>query len=96
MAVRSTTGSSRRGPNSVAQSPYRRAFSGNTKKTPLVTASGRTDLNINQDRNDETRNSENFGDGNFPALRPDLEKETHTHHSLFFYSQLWRKLPKKH
>ena len=49
-------------------------FSGNARNTPLMSASSRLHLNTNQDRNDETRNEENFKDGDFPALRPNCDR----------------------
>ena len=63
MAVRSITESSGREPSSMVQNPDQRDFSGNTENTPLMSASSWVDLNIDQDRNDETRNVENFEDG---------------------------------
>ena len=47
-------------------------------------ASSRLDLNINQNRNNETRNDENFEDGDFPALKSAYDRRAPTHHSLFF------------
>ena len=49
-----------------------------------MTASSRADLNIDQDRNDETRNVENFEEGDFPALRPKYDRQVHTHHMQIF------------
>ena len=69
MAVRSITASSRRGPNKVVQNPDQRGFSGNLEDIPLMTASSCTDLNIKNNRNDETRSSENIKDGDFPARK---------------------------
>ena len=46
-----------------------------------MSASSRLDLNINQDKNDETRNEENFEDGDFPALRPSYDRRAQAHHS---------------
>ena len=66
MALRSITGSSGHGPNGEVQNSHRTDFLGNAGNTPLMSASGRLDLNINQDRKDETRNEENFEDGDFP------------------------------
>ena len=70
MAVRFITGLSGRGTNSVVENLDHWDFSGNMENTPLKTASSRVDLNIDQDRNDETRNVENFEDGDVPAFRP--------------------------
>ena len=83
MAVRSITESSRRGPNSVVQNPNHWVSLGilKTLRTPLMSASSRIDLNVHQDRNDETRNVENFEDGNFPALRLNYDRRAHNHHS---------------
>ena len=66
-AARSITESSRRGSKSVVQNPENKVFSGNMEDTPLMRASSCTDLIINYNRNDETQNSENVGDGNFPG-----------------------------
>ena len=67
MAVRSVAWSSGRGPTSIVRNPDRRDFSGNLENTPLMTASCLTDLNTNQDKNDETCNSEIFVDDSFAA-----------------------------
>ena len=81
MALRSITGLSGHGPNSEIQNPDRRDFLGNAGTTSLMSASSRLDWNTNQDRNDETRYEENFEDGDFPALRPNFDRQTHTHHT---------------
>ena len=60
MAVKSITGSSGHRPNSTVQNPDRRDFIGNTENTPLKSISNRLDVNIDQDRIDETRDVENF------------------------------------
>ena len=49
--------------------------------TPLMMASSRTNLNINQNNNDETRYSENFEDGDYLALRTNHDWKMHIHHS---------------
>ena len=67
MVVKSITGWLGHGPNSEIQNLDRRDFLGNADNTSLMSASSRLDLNTNQDRKDETRNEENFEDGNFPA-----------------------------
>ena len=67
MAVRSITESSGSGPNNMVQNPDQRDFSDKTEKTSLISASSRVDLNIEQNRNDDTRNVENFEDGDFLA-----------------------------
>ena len=77
MAVRSITGSSRHGPKSTVQNPAMKNFVGNTENTPLMSASSRLDLNIDQDRIDETRNFENFEDGVFPPSRPNYDQQAH-------------------
>ena len=51
----------------MVQNPDQKDFSGNTEKTPLMLASSRVDLNIDKNRNDETRNVENFEDRDFPG-----------------------------
>ena len=56
MALRLITGSSGREPNSIVQNPDRRDFPENTGNTPLMSASSPLDLNIDQDRIDETHN----------------------------------------
>ena len=77
MAMRSITGSSGRGPNSVVQNTDQRDFSGTMENSPPMTTSGRVDLNIDQDRYDEICNVENFDDGNFTVLRPKCERQAH-------------------
>ena len=81
MAVKSITDSSGHGTNSVVQSLDRRGFTRNTDNTPLRSASGRLELNIDQNRIIETRDIENFEDGDFPALKPNYDRRTHTHQS---------------
>ena len=81
MGVRSITGSSGRRPNIVVQNPDQRDFSGKMENTPPMTTSSRTELNIDQDMNDETRNIENLENGDFPVLRPNHDRQTHTHHN---------------
>ena len=80
MTVRSIIESSGQGPSSVVQNPDRRDFTGNTENTPLMSASSRLDLNVDQDRNDDTRYVENFEDGEFPALKPCYDRRAHAHH----------------
>ena len=79
MPVRSITGSSGHGPNCVVQKPDRRDFTGSTENTPLMSASSRLDLNVDQDGIDETRDVENFEDGDFPALKHNYDRRAHTH-----------------
>ena len=82
MAKRSLTVSIGHGPNSDIESPDLRDFLGNAGNTPLTSASSRLDLNINQDRNDATRDEEDVDDGEFPALRPNYDRKAHTHHNV--------------
>ena len=44
-------------------------------------ASRTTNLNINQNRNDESGKSENFEDGDFLALKSNYNRESHTHNT---------------
>ena len=53
----------------MIQNPDQRVFSGNTENTPFISISSGVDLKIDQDRNHETRNIENFEDDNFSSLR---------------------------
>ena len=46
-----------------------------------MTVSSRTDLNINQNRNDETHKIENFDNGDFTTLRFNYDRQTHSGHS---------------
>ena len=62
MAVKSITGSARHGTSSEVQNPDRRYFVGNIRDTPLMSASRRLDLDIDLNKNDETRNDEVFDD----------------------------------
>ena len=82
MAVRSANGSSGNGTNSAVQNSDRRDFIGNAENTPLKSASSGLDLNIDQDRIDETRDIENSGDGDFPVLESNFDRQAHTHHTL--------------
>ena len=83
IAVRSITGSSGHGRNSVVQNPDRRDFTGSKENTPLMSASSRLDLSIDQGGIDETRDIGNFEKGEFPALRSNYDQRAHTHHSIF-------------
>ena len=67
MALTSITGSSGHEPIIVVQNPDRRDFTGNTENTPLMSASRRLDLYIDQDRIDETSDIDNLEEGGFPA-----------------------------
>ena len=80
MAVRSITEWSGRGPSSVVQNPDQRDLTGNTENTALMSDSSRIDLNVDQDRNDETRNVENFEDWDFLALKHSYDRRAHAHH----------------
>ena len=75
LAVRSITKLSGREPNCVVQNPDQRDFTGNTENTPLMSASSRLNLNIEQERNDETRNVGNFEDGDFPVMGPNYDRK---------------------
>ena len=46
-----------------------------------MSASSHLDLYIDQDRDDQTPNVENFEDGYFPALKPNYGLRVHTHHT---------------
>ena len=86
--------SSGRGPSSMAQNPVQRVFTGNIEITPLMSASNRIDSNVDQHRNEETRNVENFEDGDFPALRPNYDRRAHAHHRYGFTNWMFRSLLK--
>ena len=81
MAVRSITGSSGHGTNSVVQNPDKKDFIGNTENIPLKSASSQLDLKIDQERTNETRDFENFEDSDFPVLIPNCDRQAHAHHS---------------
>ena len=92
MTMKSVAGSSGHWPNSEVQNPDPRFFLGNAGNTPLITGSGRLDLNRNQDRNDETRNGKNFEDGDFSALRPIYDPRAQVHRCCdSFLITFWRK-----
>ena len=78
IAVRSITGSSGNGRNSIFQNTDQRDFTGKTENTPLRSASTRLDLNIYQDIKDGTRDIDNSEDGNFPATRLNYDRRAHT------------------
>ena len=82
MAVRSITELSGRGRNSVVQKPWSEGFFREYGKD--FSHIGWVGLNIDQNRNDETRSVENFEDGNFPALRLNYDRQAHSHHNWFF------------
>ena len=79
-AVRSITGLTGIGHNSIVQNPDRRNFTGNTENTPLRSASSQLDLNNDQDLIDETRDINNSEDGDFPATRVNHDRKAHAHH----------------
>ena len=78
IAVILITWSPGRGPNSLVPNFDQRDFSWIMKKSALMTASSLTDLNVNQDRNLEARNSANVEDGDSPGLRFIYDRQTHT------------------
>ena len=67
MAVRSITGSSGSGPNSIVQSPDRRDFARKIEKTPLRSASSWLDLKIEHNGIDGTPDNDNSKEGDFPG-----------------------------
>ena len=81
MAVRPITESLGWTPSCVVRNLDQRYVTGTIENTPLMLASSRMILNIDQDRNDETRYVENFEDGDFPALRPNCDRQAHAHHN---------------
>ena len=50
--------------------------------TPLMAASTWTDLKVNHNRTDETRNHEIIKNGALPVLRTSFATQSHTHHSI--------------
>ena len=92
MAVRSITGSLGHGPNSTVQNFDRRDFIVTSENTPLKSASNGLYLNIDQDRIDETSVIVNFEDGDFPALKPNHDRQAHARHR---YLPLWDYLLKR-
>ena len=67
--ARSNSGSSSRRTNSVVYKYDQRDNSDNAEDSPLMPASRRLDLNIDQETNIETHNIENFEYSIFPASR---------------------------
>ena len=67
LAVRSIIGSLGHGPDSTVQNRNKRDFIGSTKIPTFKSPSSPLDLNINQDRTDETHDIERFKDSDFPA-----------------------------
>ena len=63
----------------MVQNPDQKDFAVNTENTRLMSASGRIDLNVDQDKNDKTGIVDKFEDGNFPSLRPNYDRRAHAH-----------------
>ena len=80
MAARSISESAGHRPNSVVQNPDQRNFWGNVDDAPFLTAASRKDSIINHFINDETRKNETIKKGNFLALEPKYDRQTHTHY----------------
>ena len=80
MAVKSIIGSTRHGTNNKVQNFERGDFLGNVRNTPVMSASSRLGLDSELDRNDETRNDQDFEDGDFPELKPHYDRRAHAHH----------------
>ena len=72
-AVKSNFASSGREVDSKKQNRVHGFFSGNTEDTLLMTASYYRVINLNYNRNEETRLNE-FTDGKFPLLRSNLDR----------------------
>ena len=77
--LRLNNASSPRGPASLSHIPDQRNFSGKTEDTLLMTESNRTDLYSNYNRNNETRANETIKNGDFPILKSNPDRQTHTH-----------------
>ena len=77
MAVRLITGSSGYGPNNVIQSLDQIDFSESMEDTPLMTAYSHKNLNISNNRNSVTWNSDFIEDGNFPAVKSNCGRQTY-------------------
>ena len=82
MTVRSITGSSEQRLSSVVQNTDRRDFTGNNENFPLLSASSRLNLNVEQYWDFEIRNVGNYEDGDFSALRAMYDRQPHTHHMV--------------
>ena len=85
MAVKLVTGSTGHGTNSEVQNLDRRDLLGNIRNTPLMSASSRLDLDNELNKNDETRDNEDFEDVNYPALRSVYDRRAHAHHRPLFF-----------
>ena len=92
MAVKSITGPTGHELKSEVQNPDRRDFLGNIRNTPLMSASIWLDLDNELDRNDETRNNEDFEEGDFPALRPNYDRRAHAHRSMGWNNSVYLKV----
>ena len=55
---------------------------GKLQNTPFMSASDRFILDNDINRNGETRNDEDFKDGDFPALKPNYDRREHAHHMV--------------
>ena len=66
----------------MIQNPDQWDFSGNTENTPSISISSGVDLKIDQDRNHETRNIENFEDDNISPLTLRYDRQLPTHHNF--------------
>ena len=82
MAVNWIKGSTGHGTSSEFRNPDRRDLFGNIRRTLFMSASSRLDLDNELNRNDETRDNEDFQDGDHPALRPKFDRKTHAHHRV--------------
>ena len=81
MAVKSILDSTGLGTNSEVENFDRRDFLGVIRYTPLMSASNRLNLDIELNWNDETRNDEDFEDGDFPVLKSISDRRDYAHHS---------------
>ena len=87
LAVRSITASSGHGTNSALQNQDRRDSIGNTENTPLKSVFSQLELNIDQDRIDETHDNKNSEDGDFPALILNYDWQVYAHRSHIHYAK---------
>ena len=82
MAIKSITGSSGDGHNSIVLNLGQRDFTANTENTPLRSASIWLDLKIDQDIIGETRDIEDSEDGDFPATRLIFDRRAQALHMV--------------
>ena len=82
MAIRSLTRLSRPGPYKVVQNRDQGCFSGNTENTLFLSDSIRVDLNIDQERNQETHIFKIFENGHFSAMRPQYDRPAQNLHMM--------------